>query len=66
MMDERVFRHMMEQNSRRRIELMDFLGSGSAKDYAEYREVVGVLRGLLQANQNIEDLMDRAKEHDDD
>lgn len=65
-MEERVFRHMMEQNTRRRMELMDFLGSGSAKDYAEYREVVGVLRGLLQANQNIEDLMDRAKELDDE
>jgi hypothetical protein len=65
-MNERVFRHMLEQNNRRRQELQDFLGAGSAKDYAEYREVVGVLRGLLQANQNIEELMERAKEIDND
>ena len=65
-MDERIFRHMLEQNNRRRQELLDFLGTGSAKDYAEYREVVGVLRGLLQANQNIEELMERAKEMDND
>jgi hypothetical protein len=65
-MNERVFRHMLEQNNRRRQELQDFLGAGSAKDYAEYREVVGVLRGLLQANQNIEELMERAKEMDND
>lgn len=65
-MDERIFRHMLEQNNRRRQELQDFLGTGSAKDYAEYREVVGVLRGLLQANQNIEELMERAKEMDND
>jgi len=65
-MDPRAFQYLLEQNHKRRLDLMDYLGTGSAKDYAEYREVVGVLRGLLQANQNIEDLADRLKDSDND
>ncbi len=65
-MDARAFQYLSDQNQKRRLDLLDYLGSGSAKDYAEYREVVGVLRGLLQANQNIEDLADRLKDSDND
>lgn len=65
-MDPRAFQYLLDQNHKRRLDLLDYLGTGSAKDYAEYREVVGVLRGLLQANQNIEDLADRLKETDND
>jgi hypothetical protein len=65
-MDARAFQYLLDQNHKRRLDLLDYLGTGSAKDYAEYREVVGVLRGLLQANQNIEDLADRLKDSDND
>ncbi len=65
-MDERVMKLLMDKNSQRKAELLEHLGSGGAKDYAEYREIVGVLRGLLHANQNIEDLLERAKEIDDE
>lgn len=65
-MDPRAFQYLLDQNHKRRLDLLDYLGTGSAKDYAEYREVVGVLRGLLQANQNIEDLADRLKDSDND
>jgi len=65
-MDARAFHYLQDQNQKRRQDLLEYLGTGSAKDYAEYREVVGVIRGLLQANQNIEDLADRLKENDDD
>ena len=44
---------------------MDFLASGGAKDFAEYREAVGVIKGLLQTQQDLEDLFDRMKDHDD-
>lgn len=65
-MESRAFQYLLDQNHKRRLDLLDYLGTGSAKDYAEYREVVGVLRGLLQANQNIEDLADRLKDSDND
>ena len=65
-MDERVMKLLFDTNEQRRTELLGHLGTGSAKDYAEYREIVGVLRGLLHASQNIEDLLERAKEIDDE
>ena len=65
-MDERVMKLLFDKNEARRKELMEHLATGAAKTYDEYREVVGVIRGLLQANQNIEDLLERAKESDDE
>jgi hypothetical protein len=40
----------------------DFLATGNAKDYAEYRQVCGIIRGLESAKQLIIDL---AKRHED-
>ena len=57
---------LFDKNQTRVQELMDHLATGAIKTYDEYREVVGVIRGLLQANQNIEDLMERVKESDDE
>ena len=65
-MDERVMKLLFDKNEARRKELMEHLATGAAKTYDEYREIVGVIRGLLQANQNIEDLMERVKESDDE
>lgn len=65
-MDERVMKLLFDKNEQRRKELAEHLASGGAKSYEEYKEVVGVIRGLLQANQNIEDLVERTKESDDE
>jgi len=65
-MDERVMKLLFDKNEIRRKELMEHLASGGAKSFEEYKEVVGVIRGLLQANQNIEDLLDRVKESEDE
>jgi len=44
-----------------------FLGDGCAKDHAEYREMVGFLRGLKLTIQTIEDLKrSQTREEDDD
>lgn len=43
----------------------EFLISGSVKDFAEYREAVGRIRGLRLAVQAIKDLM-RNNEFDDE
>ena len=43
-----------------------FLNAGSPKDYANYREVVGLIRGLEASKSYIEDLSRNFMESDDD
>ena len=42
------------------------LAGGSVVDYAAYRELCGVIRGLQTAQREIGDLVRRVKENDDD
>ena len=44
---------------------IQFLVNGGAKDFAEYREVVGRVRGLQLAIQTTKDLWHSQKEEDD-
>ena len=43
-----------------------FLNAGSPKDYANYREVVGLIRGLEASKSYVEDLAKNYMENDDD
>lgn len=45
---------------------VDFLISGGAADYAEYKHICGVIRGLNLANAQIRDLAERLSKQDDD
>jgi hypothetical protein len=44
----------------------DSLASGAAKDYAEYRDLCGLIRGLETAKREIFDLAQQYMEQDDD
>jgi len=44
----------------------NFLNAGSAKDYANYREIVGLIRGLKSSVLHIQDLAKQQLEGDDD
>ena len=46
--------------------IVESMGHGAAKDYAEYRDLCGVIRGLTIAQQEIEDLVRKLKKDDDD
>jgi len=46
--------------------LNESVSNGSAKDYAEYRELCGVIRGLRSAQMEIQDLESRIKEDEDE
>lgn len=46
-------------------QVQEALGSGSAKDYADYRAMVGEIKGLLTARLNILDLQKHIEESDD-
>ena len=45
--------------------LKDLLGSGVAKDFAEYQKVCGEIKGLLTARQNITDLKQKMENSDE-
>ncbi len=65
-MDEQLLEFLKEKNNIRAQELLGHLGAGGAKDYAEYREVVGTIRGLQFANNVLDDLLERSREANDD
>lgn len=46
-------------------ELLDSLGDGSAKDFAQYQYTVGKIQGLLTAQSIAKDLA-KSTEYDDD
>ena len=50
----------------KRKELIEDLGDGVAKDYPAYQNLCGVIRGLLTAQSEINDLLRRLKETEDE
>ena len=61
---------MMELLKRKLVEQeeshVQALVGGAVKDYAEYRELCGVIRGLQTAQREIADLVRKLKDEDDD
>ena len=51
----------------KRIEnFVSHLSDGGAKDFSEYKELCGAIRGLRTAQEEIKDLVRRLKENDDE
>jgi hypothetical protein len=44
----------------------NFLSSGGAKDFAQYKEITGMLRGLTSCMNHVNDLSRNYLENDDD
>lgn len=65
-MDSQILDLLHEKLETRRQELIESLGDGVAKDYPAYQNLCGVIRGLLTAQSEINDLLRRLKENDDD
>lgn len=58
---------VLEENLRDKIaRAEDVLVSGGAKDFAEYRETCGLIRGLETALRDVKDLAKNFMENDDD
>lgn len=64
-MADRTLEAVSSELRRKQDELIEFLADGRAKDYAHYREICGVLRGLLTAESFTRDLV-RKMEYDDE
>ena len=56
---------LIQKLQERQNELLDSLGDGSAKDFAQYQYTVGKIQGLLTA-QSIAKDNEKSTEYDDD
>ena len=60
-----AFNVVIKEIEERRESIAQALISGSAKDYAEYRDLCGEIRGLSRAHAFITDLVNRMEQDDD-
>jgi len=61
-----VFDVLIEKINDDRSSAQDYLSGGSPKDFAQYKEVVGLIRGLETSKSHIQDLSRNYVDDDDD
>ena len=61
----RVLAHVQKELGRLKASQVEFLTSGRAVDFAEYRHICGVIRGLNHADEFINDLAKKMEFSDD-
>lgn len=57
--------YLTDKIEEERKSIIESLGDGSAKDYAEYQKAVGKVQGLLTAQSIIQDLAKNMEKFDD-
>lgn len=62
---DKVLKLLAEKLDDKVAQLQEALGNGSAKDYVEYKAMVGEIKGLLTARLNIQDLQKNFEESDE-
>ena len=65
MMDSQILELLSKKFADEIRSIEESLGAGAAKDYAEYQNLCGVIRGLLTAQREANDLLRKLKDHDD-
>ncbi len=60
------FQLLKKQNNELRELAVQQMIAGNVQDFPAYRELVGFIRGLDRANQNITDLERRLEQNDDE
>lgn len=65
-MDGQVLKLLLSKLEDQVNDRMRFLGSGGCKSFDEYKEVCGAIRGLQTAQMEINDLVRKVKELEDD
>lgn len=64
-MIDKYLDHLYQKINEQIKELRESLGSGTAKDFAEYQFVCGKIRGLLIAQMEMNDLKQRLENSDE-
>lgn len=65
-MDPKLMELMIRKLNDQIEDRLRFLGSGGCKSFDEYKEVCGAIRGLQTAQMEINDLVRKVKELEDD
>ena len=65
-MAKTVFDMLSDKLNEDKTSALQFLGSGGAKDFAQYKEVTGLIRGLDACLNYVNDLSRNQLEDDDD
>lgn len=61
-MDSQILELLYKKLEEEKKRVVENLGDGVAKDYAEYQNLCGVIRGLLTAQSEINDLLRKLKD----
>ena len=64
MFDSRPLNVVRSELEKLKQDQITFLSTGGAKDFAEYRHVCGIIRGLTHADEYIKDLVQRIDQDD--
>ncbi len=64
-MNSQALAYLLKEIDKLREDHAVFLNGGGAKDFAEYRHVCGVIRGLTHAEQLVKDLAKKLEYSDD-
>ena len=64
-MNHQALTYLLKEIDKLREDQAVFLNGGGAKDFAEYRHVCGVIRGLTHADQIVKDLAKKMEYSDD-
>jgi hypothetical protein len=64
-MNSQALSDLLKEIDKLREDQAVFLNGGGAKDFAEYRHVCGVIRGLTHAEQLVKDLAKKLEYSDD-
>lgn len=65
-MDDQLLALLVSKYEDRKKHLIEFLCDGGAKDFAEYKNLCGEIRGLSVAQEEIKDLVRKLKELDNE
>lgn len=65
-MDSKILGHLQRKINERIEDIIESIASGGSKDFAEYKEKCGVIRGLRLAHMEVSDLAGRLKESEDE
>jgi hypothetical protein len=65
-MEMKIFEIVNKRILERVMDLSRALSDGVAKDYADYKEMCGVIKGLQTAQYELNDLLRKIKEDDDE
>jgi hypothetical protein len=64
-MNHQSLTYLLKEIDKLREDQSIFLNGGGAKDFAEYRHICGVIRGLAHADQLVKDLAKKLEYSDD-